>query len=260
MRKPFFIVPAFFLIGLIQPLAAANFRLYMKDGGFQIVREYQVEGDRVKFYSVERGEWEEIPAALVDLKRSETEGAAKKETIDRQAKEISEEDAARRELQKEILKIPQDAGVYQLENDQLRIFKLVDASVKNNKGRIFLKYLSPVPLVPGKSTLETVNDHSENIVKEDRPEFYIQLARLDSFGIVKLTSKGGVRIIERITIEPVTNEVAEERASVQIFTKQLTDNGLYKIWPQEPLEKGEYAVIEYTEGKVDGRIWDFRIQ
>ena len=47
---------------------------------------------------------------------------------------------------------------------------------------------------------------------------------------------------------------------VQVFTKQLSDNGLYKIWPQDPLEKGEYAVIEYTEGKVNPQIWDFRIQ
>jgi hypothetical protein len=250
----------FILLAFSLSLLAANFKLYLKDGGFHIVREYQVDGDRVKFYSVERGEWEEMPAALVDLKRTEGEASAKKETFDRQAKEISEEETAARELRKEILKIPQDAGVYRLENDQLRIFKLADATVHTNKGRQVWKALSPVPLIAGKSTLELNGEHSENIVKEDRPEFYLQLSLEDSFGIVKLTPQKGVRIVERLTVEPVVKVVTEERDSVQTFTKQLTENGLYKIWPQEPLEKGEYAVIEYNEGKVDARIWDFRIQ
>ena len=55
-------------------------------------------------------------------------------------------------------------------------------------------------------------------------------------------------------------ETVEERDAVEIFTKQLSDNSLYKIWPQEPLPKGEYAVMEYTESKVEMRIWDFRIE
>ena len=52
------------------PLLAANFKLYMKDGTYQIVREYKLEGDRINYYSVERGDWEEMPAALVDLKKT----------------------------------------------------------------------------------------------------------------------------------------------------------------------------------------------
>src|ERR1035437_6147260 len=42
-------------------LSAANLKLYTTDGEYQLVREYRVEGDRVKFYSVERSEWEEVP-------------------------------------------------------------------------------------------------------------------------------------------------------------------------------------------------------
>jgi hypothetical protein len=241
-------------------LSAANFKLYMKDGGYHIVREYQVEGDRVKFYSVERGDWEEMPASLVDFKRTDAESSARKEVLDRHAKEISEEDAAAQELRKEIMKIPQDPGVYKLEDDKLRIFKLADASVHDNKRRTVLKALSPIPTVAGKSTLETPNEHSENIIREDRPEFYIQLSLEDSFAMVKLTPQKGFRIIERITVEPVVNVMDEERDLVPTFTKQLTESGLYKIWPQDTLPKGEYAVIEYNEGKIDARIWDFRIE
>ncbi len=52
---------------------AANVRLYLKEGGYHVVREYQVQSDRVRFYSVERSDWEEIPLELVDLKRTEAE-------------------------------------------------------------------------------------------------------------------------------------------------------------------------------------------
>jgi hypothetical protein len=241
-------------------LCAANFKLYTKDGGYQLVREYQVEGDRVKFYSVERGDWEEMPASLVDLKRTEAEASARKEVLDRKARELSDEDAAAQDLRNEIRKIPRDPGAYRLEDDKLRIFKLADAAVHDNKRRTILKHLSPVPMVAGKSTLETASEHSENIVREDRPEFYIQLSLEDSFAIVKLTPLKGNRVVERITVEPVTNLMAEERDVVPTFTKQLTESGLYKIWPQDSLPKGEYAVIEYNEGKVDARIWDFRIE
>ena len=47
------------------PSEAAE-KLMLKDGTFQLVREYQRKGERVRYLSAERGDWEEIPAAMVD--------------------------------------------------------------------------------------------------------------------------------------------------------------------------------------------------
>ncbi len=70
---------------------AANVKLYLKDGGYQLVREYQVQSDRVRFYSVERSEWEEMPLDLVDLKRTEAESATRQAAEKNDAKLVTEE-------------------------------------------------------------------------------------------------------------------------------------------------------------------------
>src|ERR1035438_8821410 len=238
------------LLALALAAWAANVRLYLKDGTYHMVREYQVQTDRVRYYSVERSDWEEIPLDLVDLKRTASEAADRQAAVDKETKASAEEDAAEKAARTEVSRIPQDPGVYWVEDKTTRLLKAGEVSVHTSKGRMVLQKLT-YPLLSGKGTLELNGSHSLNVFTDQEQEFYIQLSEPEDFGIAKLTTKGGVRIVENLTYSAVVKDlVDEERTMVDILRREMAE-ALYKIWPQEKLEPGEYAVVEFTDGKVN---------
>ena len=249
------------LAALLLPLALLgdNFRLYLKDGTYQQVSEYKLEQDRVRYYSVERSAWEEIPLSLIDLKKTEAERHAVIESARKSAAADDAEEKFEREQARLLSLIPMDAGVYYLEGDKPLTVKQAESKIVTSKKRSILKAMSPVPMVAGKATIELDGEHSAFVVRDDRPTFWFRLAAYERFGIVRCQPKKDVRVVEKWNILPVTKEIDAERDTVEIFRQQV-GNELYKIWPQEPLTPGEYAVIEYTEGQGNTQIWDFRVE
>src|SRR5271170_7681394 len=107
MRKAYFLLLTFCLVA-----SAANIKLYMKDGSYQLVREYKVENDRVSFYSLDRDDLEEVPASLVDLDRTKSEIKARADVVREAAAAEDAENKAERAARKEIASVPVDPGVY----------------------------------------------------------------------------------------------------------------------------------------------------
>ena len=238
----------------------ATERLYLKDGTYQLTREYQVLQDRVRYYSTERGDWEEIPLDLVDLDRSKKEAAERQTQLETDAKSQAEEDAAVRAARQQIEHIPMENGAYYIHGEELQAVKIAESKIVNNKKRSVLKMLSPIPLVPGKATVELDGEHATLRVTGDRPEFYFRLSDYEQFGIVKLAPKKGVRVVENLSILSVQGQrdVDEQQEIVPTFKKQEADL-LYRIWPEKALEPGEYALIQFTPGKINPQIWDFGV-
>lgn len=239
-----------------------TFKLYLKDGDYHVVREYQVLGDRVRYYSTERGEWEEIPTELVDLDKTERERKARGDEIKKEAREQDEEDAAVRAQQREIASIPQEPGGYYNDGSAVKTLKIADYQVITNKKRQVLSMLSPVPLIPGKASVVIKGEHSAFHVSEERPAFYMRLAKQERFGIIKLTPKKGVRVVEDISIMPVAKAAYEEKKQMDVFQQELAE-GLYRVWPEKTLPPGEYALVEYDEtmqtDDIEMMIWDFAV-
>jgi hypothetical protein len=256
MKRP--IITLLFAISLSLPAGAAIVKLYLKDGTYQLAREYQVNGDRVKFFSTDREEWEEIPLELVDLKKTEVEVKQREEQVREENKANADEDKAERQARREARSVPADPGAYLVNGNTIQPLKAGEAKLVNNKRRSILKVLSPIPMVTGKETLELDAPHSQVIVKDPSPEFYLRLSEDERFGIIKMGERNGHRVVEKVTVVPVSKEVIEEPVIVPIYHSQAGD-GLYKIWPQNPLEPGEYAVVEYTDGKINIQVWDFAV-
>ncbi len=248
-----------FLTVLIAASAlGANLKLYMKDGSSHLVREYEKQPDRVRYYSVERGDWEEVPLELVDLKRTEAEVQRRETALKEDAAAQDAEEKALRAQRHEVERIPFETGAFWVREDKIKPLKQAEMKIVTNKRRSVLKALSPIPLVAGKSTVELDGLKSAMPIQNDRPDFYIRLNAEERFGILRLKPGKLTRLVQTWNVIPVTKEVVEESDTVEIFRRQVAD-GLYKIWPTKSLEPGEYAVVEYTEGKGNIQVWDFSI-
>lgn len=250
------------LIAAATLLSAATVRLYLKDGTFQKVKEYQVNGDRVKYLSAERGDWEELPTELVDLPKTEGELKAAKEVDEADNKAEAEEKKAEAEMRKEIRSVPKEPGAYYL-NPQGEIvpLKLAESKFITNKRRSILAALSPIPAFSGKATLEIDSLTSAFKLNEERPYFYLRQEKEERMDLVRLkpNSKKAGRVVQSLEILPVIKETVTTMDTVETFKRQVAE-GLYRIWPTENLERGEYGLVEYTEGKNAPKVYDFSRQ
>ncbi|MGA7906969.1 MAG: hypothetical protein WCA16_06135, partial [Candidatus Sulfotelmatobacter sp.] len=99
-------------------------RLILKDGSYQSVTKYEVKGDRVRYLSAERDEWEELPTSLVDWPATEkyekerAAGAAVPEAaaVDKELESERETDQAQLPQVAPGLRLPEESGVFLLDN------------------------------------------------------------------------------------------------------------------------------------------------
>ena len=244
-------------------LFSETIKLYLKDGNYQLAREYSVQGDRVHYYSTERDQWEDIPAALIDLTRTEKERKAKLSEATKEAKEDAAEEEALRAQQREIASIPMNPGAYYKVGNKFETIVSADYQVVTSKRRRTIQILSPIPIVPGKASVVIKGERSSFLINDPRPSFFLRLDQEQRFGIITLTPKKGQRIVENISIMPVANQADEERKQMDTFEQDLGNN-LFRVWPQKPLEPGEYALVEFADkgdvNDVELVIWDFAIR
>src|SRR3982751_2001287 len=118
---------------------AANQKLYLKDGSYHMVREYQKVDDRIRYFSTEREDWEEIPFDLVDLKRTEEENRSKDEARRAEAAEMDAEEKLERAQRHEIERLPMETGVFFVDNDKPLVLKQAESKMVTNKKRSILK-------------------------------------------------------------------------------------------------------------------------
>ena len=173
------------------PGMATNHRLILKDGNYQLVRKYEIVGDRVRYISLERGgDWEELPVDLVDweaTRKWERDHAAaaveEPSPAMKEAEEIDKEEAAERDEQMarmpEVakgLELPDEDGVFALDTFEGKpeLVELTPSGLNMNaKTKHGLSTLNP--LAGAKASLELEGAHAKVHLHVNDPAIYLSL-------------------------------------------------------------------------------------
>lgn len=266
------------------PIPGQPRRLILKDGSYQDTVRWEKRADRIRYLSAERYEWEEIPNSLIDWTATEKfakENSAEKPRSADAAAADAEEAAERKQEEarspevKPGLRLPTQGGVYVLDywRDQPQLIELVQngGDINRQTGRNILR-AAINPLAKAKQTIELKGPHARVQAHVPQPVIYLDIDLdqdpntgpkvgdvSDHFRIVRLspTSKKDARVVGNIEVA-VYGKVSQKANYVPTHSQPFTSEWI-KVEPAEPLEPGEYALVEMLGKDVNLYVWDFGV-
>ncbi|MBI1750280.1 MAG: hypothetical protein HY234_07080 [Acidobacteria bacterium] len=253
----------------IPSVPARGKKLFLTDGSFHLVRSYERQGDRVRYYSVERSAWEEVPASLVDwdaTRKAEAEAAALNSRVEEKKKEfrmarIAEEVDADASLEVAPgIFLPDAPGLFVLEGKTIRSLVLVGADVKRDKGRTVAQILVPIPVIPTRHNVQLPGTRASFRIATAQPEFFIRTpdGHEPEMELIQARVKGGVREIARINTG-ITGEKSADRKVVSVQCWKLA-KGVSRLTLSQSLAPGEYVLAEILpEEGMDLGVWEFGV-
>jgi hypothetical protein len=287
----FFCAAQFSMAQVPAPAQTQAHRLILKDGSYQSVTKYEIHGERVRYFSAERGEWEEVPNSLIDwdatdkFEQGRLQGKLAPEAVELD-KELDAERKAEQARSPQVapgLRLPDEGGIFLLDTyqDQPQLSELQQSGGeldKNTKSNILRAAINPLAGV--KQTIELQGAHAKIQSHTVVPSLYINidvdpsqgapataqavtgepppLPPTERFKIIRIQVKGGKRVAGAIKIA-VTGKMKTDERFVAATVTTMT-GGWVKVTPTEPLVAGEYAVAEMLgkEG-MNLYVWDFGV-
>jgi len=288
LRIAFLMLGSLAVSSLASP-ADTTKRLVLKDGSYQLVTKWEIQGDRVHYYSAERDEWEDVPNAMIDWKatdqyekdRQAQKNSPEAQALDRELEEERQEQEAKSPTVAPGLRLPPEGGVYALDTylgePQLLPLDQSNGQInKNTKRNILRGAINPI--ASSKMTIELSGARAKIQIHASLPTIYVNLdssteddsaaetgsgktpAQLpwDRFRMVRVQVKGDKRIAGAVKTA-VYGKNSSEQDVVVAQAEQLGE-GWVKITPKEPLVAGEYALAEML-GKqgMNSYVWDFGV-
>lgn len=288
----------FFVVEILLSLLTASaqdtpHRLILKDGSYQLVTKYEIKGERVHYYSSEREEWEDLPKSLVDwpatdkFEKEASNPPPEAVQLDKEAQHEHDVEETPLPLVAPGLRLPEESGVFLLDTfqGQPQIIELQQNAGdlnRNTKGNIFRGAVNPVASM--KLTIELDGAHANMQSHVPVPSLYINvdsdeatspladqkaqpqqpqqpeqaMVPFDRFRILRAEVKNGKRIVGDVKRSP-TGKMSQEQHFVKTTIDRI-NGGWFKVTPSEPLEPGEYALVEMMEKEgVNLGVWDFGV-
>ena len=239
-------------------LQAERLSLILTDGTQMSVREFEVGEERVRYFSLDRNQWEEVPLEIVDLRRTDEHNRLVQAAAAVREEENRRERVAERRARTELHSVPLEDGVYYLKGKEPVLLEQSFWKLDKSAKRIFLNIISPMPVIPGKRTLSIEGLTAKTNTTDPKPIFYLRLDSFSRFGIARIVPEKGKkrRVVQEIMTLSATGEQFEVQDEVEVFRQQLAPL-VYKVWPVESLPAGEYAILDFKPGETDLRVWDF---
>lgn len=265
-------------------------RLILKDGNYQPATQWQVKGDRVRYYSAERSEWEEIPTSMIDWAATEKfnhdleTGAATAVGIGSQhpSSEDEAEQKAERSKQPEVapgLKLPDADGVYLLDfyRQKPSLVEVTQSGGELNKNmtRNILRAAID-PIATSKQSIEIKGPRAQVQAHETRLALYVQVGQGDDevtddkgqtkpapplasrYRIVRAEKKKDSRVVGNLKIA-FYGKVSQQGNWVPTKVEPVTADWA-RVTPEKPLAPGEYALVEMLGGnQMNLYVWDFGV-
>ncbi len=272
-------------------------RLYLKDGSYQIVLSYRVQGSNVVYRSAERaGEEEQIPLRLVDLpatraweSKRDASAAGKPELDPELAKEEADRAARTPEVAKD-LSLPESDSVLALDTfqgqPQLAVLQQTDGELNRQTAHNVLK-AAVNPLATAHQLVQIKGVRAPVQLHVPDPEIFIRLDEADPgeasgsafqvdtggagvrkssrassqshYVVVRAEVRQDVRVVSSFNIGMLGSAKRQEEV-IDTAQTVLPGGHWIKIVPKEQLTIGEYALMEILDDRnVNLGVWDFGI-
>ena len=266
-------------------------RLILKDGSYQLTTKWEIQGERVHYYSAERYDWEDIPKSLIDwdatnkFNQENPKGVnpnASAEDI-RQADadekaERAKDEASRPEVAPG-LRLPDTGGVFLLDHfrNQPQLVEVVQNGGELNKQmgkNIMHSIINPIP-TGSKESIELKGVHAPVQAHETSPAIYVditpadsdatsnkpspELNRPDRFKIVRVQQKKDGRVVSTVKVS-LMGKVTNQEDFVPVSGEVVNGGEWLKLTPDQALAAGEYAVVEMLDPQtINMYVWDFGV-
>ena len=250
-------------------------RLILKDGSYQSVVKYEVQGDRVRYFSAERYEWEEIPSSLINwdaTNKYAAELASGKARVHVETPEEREEREKEEANSPEIapgLRLPGSGGVFLLESyngkqeaaEILQNGSEVNQSKKKNVLRAAIN-----PAAAAKQSFELKGARAQIQAHSGQPVLYVDIDEGpsdvqpgDRFHIVRAQPKNDVRVIGNLKVS-LSGKTSQESILISTTVEKIGKGQWLKVSPTKELRPGEYALVEMLgQQEMNLYVWDFGV-
>ena len=259
------------------PIQDHTRRLILKDGSFQPVLKYDIQGDRVHYLSAERYEWEDIPSSLVDweaTKKYEAEFSSGKLRTHVETSEEREEREKEEANSPEVLpglRLPGTGGVFLLDQfdgkPELAEILQNGSELNQNANKKSVLRTAINPIGSSRHSFDLKGPHAKIQSHVPLPVIYVDIDEgalnevplTGRFRIVRAEAKKDVRVIGNLRVT-FTGKTSQEGNFIPTNVERLGTGEWAKVSPARDLPPGEYAVVEMLgPDEINLYVWDFGV-